>query len=322
MNKLSQTKHVPVMMQEVLELIELKTSGVIVDATLGGGGHLNQILQTHQDMKVLAFDQDVDAIQRYRRAYLQEVNEQRINETISKYRVDNNLLFLINENFAKLNSVTKDLGIKKIDRVLADLGTSQDQLEDQERGFSYKRNAELDMRMDQRLNVRAADLLNGLTYKQLVKLFSELADLGRISKVLSGLIVDERKKNKIVSTKQLNNLIYRAVSFPKGSRTSQKERVSSLEARVFQALRIAVNQELYSLKQFLPQAFGALNFEGRLIVVTFHSGEDRIVKNFFREKEKRKEAESLVRLLTPQDSEIQVNPRSSSAKVRAIKKIK
>ncbi|MBD3280168.1 16S rRNA (cytosine(1402)-N(4))-methyltransferase RsmH [Candidatus Dojkabacteria bacterium] len=310
---MEKTKHISVLPKEVLEYLKPEAGEVIVDATLGGGGHFEamiiEVLKQNSSQKTafVGIDKDEKAIERYRE-----------NSELLKQLEDDDLIeiHLIHSSFSELEGVLENLQFKKVDKILADLGTSQDQLEDQERGFSIKGDAKLDMRMDANSRVTAADLLNGLTEKELVKLFNELADLRGFSRRFVRKIIQYRKKQPILTTKELKKLIYQALS----AQNRRGSRTSSLEARVFQALRIAVNQELYSLTRFLPQAFEALSFEGRLGVISFHSGEDRIVKNFFRERKKVGEATVIDKLIEPSESEIAANSRSSSAKMRVLRK--
>ena len=306
---MQKTKHIPVLMNEVLEYLDPKPGEVIVDATLGGGGHfeamINKVSGTTKKTVFIGIDRDKDAIERFKEN----------SEVLSTLKTNKNIeLHLVHSSFEDLSKIIEEFKISKVDKILADLGTSQDQLDDENRGFSYRMDAELDMRMDTRSQVTAADLLNGLTEKELVKLFDELADMWGISKRMARAILKERKTSPILTTKQLKKLIYQAVPLKHGSRTK------SLEARVFQALRIATNQELYALTRFLPQAFEALSFKGRLAVISFHSGEDRIVKSFFKSKVETNEANIIDKLVNPMESEIAANSRSSSAKMRILEK--
>ncbi|MBN1332007.1 16S rRNA (cytosine(1402)-N(4))-methyltransferase RsmH [Candidatus Dojkabacteria bacterium] len=306
---MQKTKHIPVLLDEVLESLNVQPGETVVDATLGGGGHfeamINSISQAKEKTVFIGVDRDKKAIERFKEN----------SKTLSSLKTSKNIeIYLINSNFAELESILMNLKISKVNKILADLGTSQDQLEDEEKGSSIKGESNLDMRMDENSQVSAADLLNGLTEKELVKLFNELADMQGISRRFVKRIIQERAKKPILTTKDLKKLIYQAVPLSTSSRTK------SLEARVFQALRIAVNQELYALTRFLPQAFDALSFKGRLAVISFHSGEDRIVKNFFREKVKAGKAREIDKLIEPKELEIAANSRSSSAKMRVLEK--
>ncbi|KKQ34558.1 MAG: Ribosomal RNA small subunit methyltransferase H 1 [candidate division WS6 bacterium GW2011_GWA2_37_6] len=353
------TKHIPVLKKEVMELIKQRPGGVLVDATLGGAGHFTAIVeeflkgdrssengdQGKQSLKTtfIGIDQDEKATNRFANYLEKTGNWQQENKEKDEctrrflHKEQNVEINLINENFENLDSILKNLGVRKTDFVLADLGTSQDQLEEEGRGFSFLRDEPLDMRMDKKLQVTAADLINGLSKKELIELFNKLADLQSVSFKLVKQIVEHRKYEPILTTKQLVELIRQAVHGHTArfksvgslaSEGSSKTYLSKtpkygdkLEARVFQTLRIAVNHELGSLRRFLPKAFETLNANGKLVIISFHSGEDRIVKDYFRDKVNKQKAEQLEKLLLPSAVEIQENKRSSSARLRAIQKI-
>jgi len=291
------SKHIPVLSKEVTAIIQPKKGGVYVDATLGGGGHLKMLIdnlegKSRKVTKFIALDQDEEAIERF-------VDPDKENIEIQ----------LFNENFEDLKKVLEKAKIKKIDGILADLGTSQDQIEGKTRGFSFQRDEPLDMRMDKDAKVTAADLVNGLNAQELINLFTRLSDLGDVARKLAKGIIKEREKQPILTTKQLVNVIHQAVHR------------AQLEARVFQALRIAVNHELDSLRHFLPQAFETLDAKGKFVVISFHSGEDRLVKKYFKELVREKKAKYLAELISPSSEEIIKNSRSSSAKLRSIEKL-
>jgi len=291
------SKHIPVLSKEVTAIIQPKKGGVYVDATLGGGGHLKMLIdnlegKSRKVTKFIALDQDEEAIERF-------VDPDKENIEIQ----------LFNENFEDLKKVLEKAKIKKIDGILADLGTSQDQIEGKARGFSFQRDEPLDMRMDKDAKVTAADLVNGLNAQELINLFTRLSDLGDVARKLAKGIIKEREKQPILTTKQLVNVIHQAVHR------------AQLEARVFQALRIAVNHELDSLRHFLPQAFETLDAKGKFVVISFHSGEDRLVKKYFKELVREKKAKYLAELISPSSEEIIKNSRSSSAKLRSIEKL-
>lgn len=323
---LKETEHIPVMLNEVLKIIQPEPGKVYIDATLGGGGHFSGLIEKAKNMKnitLIGFDQDHEAIERFKQTKIyQEASE----STQKELKID-----LVNTNFEEIDKHLKDLEVKKASAILADLGTSQDQLEAEGRGFSFLREEPLDMRMSKDLKVTAADLVNGLTKKELVELFSKLADLYKEARKIAEAIVKERGKNPILTTKQLIDVIHQSAKAGVGSQMHnghKKKHLSTipaitgnkLEARVFQALRIAVNHELDSLKRFLPKAFEALEAKGKLVIISFHSGEDRIVKEFSKQKVEEGKAEYIKELLRPSPEELMQNSRSSSAKLRAIQK--
>ena len=311
--RVGQTKHVPVMLEEAIDLMDPKEGGVYVDSTLGGGGHFLKLIERAKKGIFIGIDQDQEAIDR-------------VASQLDQQKSEHQKVILKQSNFENIAEILKEAGVKKVDAILADLGTSQDQLEAEGRGFSFLLDEPLDMRMDMSTTVTAADLLNGLSRRELIELFNKLADLYGISNKLVEKIVTVRQERPILTTKQLTDLIRQAVQ--KSTRTNSVGSLmktpkygDKLEARVFQALRIAVNHELYSLKQFLPKAFETLDANGKLVVISFHSGEDRIVKDFFKEKVNQKQAIFIEKLLLPGADEIVANQRSSSAKLRVIQKI-
>lgn len=299
------TKHKTVLLQEAVDSLNIKPRGTYIDVTLGGGGHSLEILkQMDYQGKLIAFDLDAEAIKRFE-ALLIENNIK--NENLE--------VIIVNDNFIELESVLLKNKITKVDGILADLGLSTDQYLDSNIGISFLENSELDMRIDKTKQVKAKDLLNGLYEKELIKLFEDLADI-KFAKQLAREIVQYRKDKSIETTKDLKAIVQKVVPF-----SYRKGVQRNPEAKVFQALRIAVNDELLNLRSLLPLAFETLDFGGRLAVISFHSGEDRIVKNFFREKKDNNKIEYVFKLLTPSEEEQKANPRSSSAKLRVVKKI-
>jgi 16S rRNA (cytosine1402-N4)-methyltransferase len=318
------SKHIPVLLNETIKELELKNEGTFVDATLGGGGHTLKILSNFesssvknansgntspelkaQSSKLLCFDHDLEAINRFKQVLLEKNYKQ-----VSKNRFEKGgvKVILRHSNFAGLNEILEIEKIKKVDGIIADLGISTDQLEDTARGFSYQKGEQLDLRMDQRITVTGSDLLNGLYKGELIKLFKIYGDIENAKRIAEE-VIRFRQKQKIETVSDLKQIIKKAVNL-KSSR--------NLFARVIQTLRIAVNQELSSLQQFLPQAFESLAKGCSLCVITFHSGEDRIVKNFYKEQVKNNLAQS--DLIYPTDQEIGKNPKASSAKLRILKK--
>lgn len=284
--------HTPVMLNEVLDYLDVKPGSWYVDCNLGGGGHTAGILE--KGGKVIGIDLDPDAI----------------NEVKNKFGELKNLS-LYQGNFFEIKDA---VGAKKIAGVLYDLGVSSYQLETPERGFSFGKDAPLDMRMDKSKPVAtAADLVNGLHQKELAELFWKLGE-ENFAKAIARKIVEERKNKKIETTSELANVILKV------RKRSEKDRTHPA-TRVFQALRIAVNDELNSLKESLPQAWEVLEPGGRLAVISFHSLEDRIVKGFMNEMVKSKKAKTLTKKpIEPTEEEILQNPRARSGKLRIIEK--
>lgn len=299
--------HIPVMPKEVIKFLNVQKNAWYIDCNLGGGGHTELILQ--KGGKVLGIDLDPDSIshviQKYNPSNLHYSNDRYINVTEN--------LIIIRDNFIHIEKIVTDLNIKP-SGILFDLGVSSFQLETAKRGFSFNLDAPLDMRMDPTFGATAADLVNGLHEVELSELFEKYGE-EKFAKRLAKKIVETRKIKSISSTQELAELIKRTVP-----RSNSKIHPAT---KVFQALRIAVNDELNALKDTLPQALEILRPDGRLVVISFHSLEDRIVKNFFRESEKSEKVKILTeKPITPSLDEQLSNPRSRSAKLRALTKIK
>ncbi|PIR62474.1 MAG: 16S rRNA (cytosine(1402)-N(4))-methyltransferase [Candidatus Pacebacteria bacterium CG10_big_fil_rev_8_21_14_0_10_42_12] len=287
-----QTYHKPVLVEEVLTALDPNPSKTIVDGTFGGGGHSSRLLE--KGSRVIGIDHDQDAI-----AHAKPL--------LDKYST----LTLINENFSNIRKVLEQLNIYYIDGILLDLGVSSWQFDNKARGFSFQEEAELDMRMDQNLAVKAKDLLAALGEKELAMLFQRFGDEPR-AKVIAHKIVALRKTKPLETTKELADLIVKVY----GNRHSKLHPAT----KVFQALRIAVNDELNSLEQTLPQTIELLKPGGVLVVISFHEGEDRIVKQFIRKQVELGTLDQLIKPITPTQEEIQNNPRSRSAKLRVATK--
>ncbi len=297
--------HIPVMLSEVLENLDIKPGGWYVDCNLGGGGHTEGILK--RGGKVLGIDLDPDAI-----------NEVAKNHNLKVEEIDGHLqvisenLILYQTNFKNIKEAAR-LIKGPIMGVLFDLGVSSYQLETPKRGFSFNLEAPLDMRMDTRFGVTAKDLINGLYEKELAELFWKYGE-ERFSRPISKRIVEYRQKKQIETTNELADIIISV------RRKSSKDRTHPA-TRVFQALRIAVNDELRSLEEALPNALDVLTPGGRLAIISFHSLEDRIVKNFLKEKGE----QGLLRIITkkpvePTEEEVIQNPRARSGKLRVAEK--
>lgn len=299
--------HIPVMAQETIDLLQVKKDCWYIDCTLGGGGHTSKILE--KGGKVLGLDLDSDAIT--------EVT-QKHNLVLEK---DNNHLqavsdhlILYQSNFAVLSDAVKKFSLSPICGILFDLGVSTHQLETAERGFSFNVDAPLDMRMSPYLTVTAADLINALHEGEMTELFSKLGE-EKFAKPIAKKIVETRQKKMIKTTNELAKIILSVRPRTKSDRTHPA-------TRVFQALRIAVNDELNSLKITLPQALNILSPGGRIVVISFHSLEDRIVKHFFKDEHKNGSIKIITQKpITPKDMEVGKNPRARSGKLRAAEKI-
>ena len=316
-----QTQHVPVMMEEVLRYLQPRPGGHYIDGTLGGGGHTEAILaRSAPDGKVLGIDTDSQALERVKR---------RLFELVSNGR-----LVLAHGNFTELARIVDEAGFVSIQGVLLDLGFSSHQMDDPQRGFSFSADGPLDMRLDQSQAVSAADLVNRASEQELADIFWRYGEENR-SRQIARRIVRERARNAISSTAQLAALIAAGVPYKAGA--------IHPATRAFQALRIAVNAELERLETALPQILDIVSKTehdargrgeaGRMVIISFHSLEDRIVKEFMR-----REATDCIcpprtpvcicghkarlRLLTkkpvtPTEEEVSSNPRARSAKLRA-----
>ncbi|MEO8581066.1 MAG: 16S rRNA (cytosine(1402)-N(4))-methyltransferase RsmH [Patescibacteria group bacterium] len=286
--------HLPVMVEEVLTSFEIKPEQWYIDATFGRGGHTRELLKAGAN--IVAFDHDQVAIEYGQEKFEQEIEARR--------------LILVRENFNKLIHSLKELTPKPIiSGILFDFGTSVDQLKDANRGFSFESDSELDMRMDDRLGVKAKDLLALLTEKQLEDLFRDEGGEEE-SRAIAKAIVKQRNSEVITTTYELTDLIERV----------KRRKFGHLNpaTKVFQALRIAVNSELDSIKEALPQAFDLLEKDGRIVTISFHEGEDRIVKTLFKKWEEQDKGQQIYKKpLQPTEVETRQNPRARSAKLRA-----
>src|SRR3990172_4403479 len=243
--------HNPVLLKECIEALNINPDGNYVDVTFGGGGHSKEILNRLTSGKLFGFDQDEDA-----------------HENI----LSDEKFVLIKKNFRFLKSSLSDLGVGEIDGLLADLGVSSHQFDSAERGFSIRFEAKLDMRMNQKEGITAEDILNEygeLKLKQIFREFGEVENAGHVAKT----ICVARKTKRIETTEELKEAIKKCV---------RKDKESGYLAKIFQALRIEVNDELNALKEMLEQASEILKTGGRLVVISYHSLEDRLVKNFIR----------------------------------------
>jgi 16S rRNA (cytosine1402-N4)-methyltransferase len=285
--------HKPVLLKESLEGLDLKPGEIFFDGTLGSGGHTEAVIERHPKVRVVGIDQDPEAIRR--------VGE--------KLKIETRL-----SNFRQLDSALKSLGLEKVDAILLDIGLSSDQLESSGRGFSFMKDEPLDMRMSAH-GFTAADILNSWEEPAIELILRGFGE-ERYSRRIAAEIVARREVKPFSRTTELVAAIESAV--PGGYKNGKINPAT----RTFQALRIAVNGELDALEEGLKKGFEALNPGGRLAVITFHSLEDRIVKNFFRSlaSEERGVIQTK-KPIVPTESEVKENPRSRSAKLRIIKKL-
>lgn len=304
------TYHQPVLVHEVVNLLALRPGSLIVDGTCGGGGHSEAILQAGSD--VLALDQDPDAVQH-------------ASENLARF---NGRIRVRQANFRHADEILHDLGISKIGGALLDLGVSSHQLEDAERGFSVMRNGPLDMRMDPwHQTTTAADVVNNYSEEQLTQLFRDLGEEPAARRI-AALIVKMRKTESFRETLALARAIEKIVG-----RHGRRHPAT----RVFQALRMEVNDELGALKEGLGVLVALLEAGARIAVISFHSLEDRVVKDIFRDRsrewidkpewpEPRRNPDHDLKVITPKpieprEEEQRQNPRSRSAKLRVAEKI-
>lgn len=294
--------HESVLKKEVVEHLKPKPNDNFIDATIGDGGHSFEIIKRIQpNGKILGIDWDSEMMHR-------------LNLKTKKEKLKN--LILVNDNFKNLKEIVKKNCPEwqgKISGILFDLGFSFWHIEKSKRGFSFKEDEILDMRYDRKSKITAIDILNKWQEKEIERILREYGE-ERYSRKIAKKIIEQRKKKPILKTFELVGIIKRTVPF-------KKEKIHPA-TRTFQALRIAVNNELENLKKALPQTVEILKKGGRLVVISFHSLEDRIVKNFLKEKKESREVEILTKKpVIPTKEEIQKNPRARSAKLRAAKVI-
>lgn len=284
--------HKSVLLDTALEYLDIKPGKKYIDATLGGTGHTTEILK--KGGEVLGIDADEDAIKN------------------AKTKLKDEKISLVRGNFKDIAEIAHSNNFTNVDGILFDLGVSSHQFDEVQRGFSFRFNAPLDMRMDKSLTVSARDLVNGLTEPELTELFTKLGE-ERFARRIAHAIVKKRQVAEIATTEDLANLIIAAKPY--------KGKIHPA-TQVFQALRIAVNDELNVLRLALPASFELLGKKGRIVIITFHSLEDRIVKHYFVSLEKEGRGKIITKKpIIPEDLEIQINKRSRSAKLRVIEKV-
>lgn len=311
-------QHYTVLLKETVDGLHVKEDGIYVDCTLGGAGHSEYLLsQLGEHGHLYAFDQDQKAL---------DFAAQRL----KKY-VDQGMVTFIKSNFRHLKQQLANDGIDHVDGILYDLGVSSPQLDEAERGFSYHQDAPLDMRMDQDAPLSAYDVVNDYSYHELVKIFFRYGE-EKFSKQVAREIERVREKAPIETTSELVEIIKSAIPAPARRKGGHPAK------RIFQAIRIAVNDELGVIEESLEQAIALLNKNGRISVITFHSLEDRIVKNMFKEystmqdlppglpvvpEEFQPELKVITRKpILPGETELAENNRSRSAKLRIAEKVK
>ena len=294
--------HVPVLLEESVSGLNIDPDGVYLDLTFGGGGHSREILKRLKDGCLIGFDQDSDALANV---------------------PDDSRFIFVNHNFRYLRNFLRYCGYDEADGILADLGVSSHEFDEAGRGFSFRFDAELDMRMNQRSRLKATDILNTYSEENLIRIFRNYGEVDNVRRLVD-LIVKARTEKMITRSEEFLQVI--APCVPK-----QKEK--KYLAQVYQALRIEVNGELEALEDMLKEAERALRPGGRLVVITYHSLEDRIVKNFLKSGNFEGKVEKdfyghvkrnfeLVnrKVIVPSEEEIERNPRARSAKLRIAEK--
>lgn len=309
--------HVPVLREDVQKYLSLTEGEVVVDGTLGLGGHSSDLVQAvGKTGRLLAFDQD-------------KRNLDKAKERLKDYE---DQITFFHDNFCYLKTRVTGSGIDEVDGILLDLGLSSPHVDDAERGFSFSKEGPLDMRFDQRGKLSAYDVVNAYKEEDLIRIFFEYGE-EKFSRKVAGLICERRKEKPFETTTELADFIEKI--YPK--KRSSKGSKSHPATKIFQALRIEVNDEMSVLRDVLEQASELLNVGGRIVIISYHSLEDRLVKQFFKKLMSppptpeqaiyQSVGDPFVEALTkkpvvPSDEEILENPRSRSAKLRAYKKIK
>lgn len=321
---MEETRHIPVLLDEVIEAMDLQKGDAVVDATLGGGGHTRAILShVLPGGRVVAFDADERAIERFRHSAEADA--------ILREAMEKGSLAVVGENFSRIAETLRSLGMVQADAILADFGFSSDQLDDPERGFSFRADGPLDMRLDGRTERTAADIVNGWDDEALAKLFRDYGDEPKAWKIAQA-IVARRNVKPFSKTSELAETV-------SGCFSDVERRKMGIHpaTKVFQAIRIEVNGELSAIGTFLREGISILGEGGRIAVITFHSGEDALVKRMFAEMSRGCVCpaefpkcvcgqKAVIRTLSPKfivpsAKEISKNPRSRSAKLRVAEKL-
>jgi len=307
-------EHTPVLLKEAIDGLNIKEDGIYVDGTLGGAGHSLEIVKRLTSGKLIGIDQDLDAIGKAREV-LKDGSDK---------------IILVHDNYVNIEEILSSLHIEKVDGILLDIGVSSHQLDEEERGFSYNKDAPLDMRMDETQDFTAWDVVNKYSEEELKRIIWDYGE-ERWAKRIAEFIVNERKTKPIDTTLQLVDVIKKAI--PKKVRMEGHHPAK----KTFQAIRIEVNGELEVLEKSIPKMCRLLNKGGRIAIITFHSLEDRIVKETFKELnkdcicppeipicvcDKKQEIKIITRKpITPTESEIERNPRSRSSKLRIAERV-
>lgn len=305
--------HYSVLLEECIEQLDIKENGIYVDGTLGGGGHSFEILKRLKNGRLIGIDQDSDAI---------KAASERLSEFGDKVTI-------VKSNYENIKEVLSEIGIEKVDGIILDLGVSSFQLDTKERGFSYMNDADLDMRMDRDSDLTAKDIVNNYSYNELVRILRIYGE-EKFATNIARNICKYREEEEILTTTKLNEII--EISIPK----KNKLKGGHPAKRTYQALRIEVNRELEVLENSINDMIEMLKTNGRICIITFHSLEDRIVKNIFRENEnpctcpkefpvcvcgRVSKGEVVTRKpILPSDLELEENSRSRSAKLRTFKR--
>ena len=306
-------KHIPIMLNEVLEGLDIKPDGTYVDGTLGGAGHSSEIVKRLSDKgRLIGIDQDMDAIKAS-------------GERLKEYKN----VKIIHSNYVNMKNVLMDEGIDGVDGILLDLGVSSYQFDNKERGFSYREDAPLDMRMDREVPYTAQDIVNDYSQDELRRIISDYGEEKFAGRIAAN-IVNKRETKRIETTFELNDIIKDAIP------AAARRKGGNPCKKTYQALRIELNKELMVLEDSLEDMIDMLKPNGRLCIITFHSLEDRIVKSAFRTAEnpcicppefpvctcgRVSKGKVITRKpIVANDEELEINPRSSSAKLRVFEK--
>ncbi|MCR5632338.1 MAG: 16S rRNA (cytosine(1402)-N(4))-methyltransferase RsmH [Eubacterium sp.] len=306
-------KHIPIMLNEVLEGLDIKPDGTYVDGTLGGAGHSSEIVKRLSDKgRLIGIDQDMDAIKAS-------------SERLKEYKN----VKIIHSNYVNMKNVLMDEGIDGVDGILLDLGVSSYQFDNKERGFSYREDAPLDMRMDREVPYTAQDIVNDYSQDELRRIISDYGEEKFAGRIAAN-IVNKRETKRIETTFELNDIIKDAIP------AAARRKGGNPCKKTYQALRIELNKELMVLEDSLEDMIEMLKPNGRLCIITFHSLEDRIVKSAFRTAEnpcicppefpvctcgRVSKGKVITRKpIVANDEELEINPRSSSAKLRVFEK--
>lgn len=310
---MAEFSHIPVLLNETIDLLDIKPNGIYFDGTLGGAGHSKKIEQTQKISRLIGVDQDSEAL-----------------DFAKKNLAEFDNVTYVHDNFRNIDKILDDLNIDKVDGILIDIGVSSYQIDTAERGFSFRYDAKLDMRMNRESDFSAYNVVNEYDEEDLFRILKDYGE-EKFARSIARHIVREREKAPIETTKKLEDIVLGSVPRYRG-----QNGMSNIQ-RTFQAIRIEVNHELDSLSEFIDKAVSRLKSGGRLAVITFHSLEDRIVKQKFKELSTgcicppgllycvcgHKPVVNLITKhpVTASDEELEKNSRASSAKLRVVEKI-